>query len=58
MSAQALRIIGIYTCTVAGILNQCKCLDDLAESMAKAKLEEVLKTGLDEWADKGPASRA
>lgn len=58
MSAHALRIIGIYTCTVAGILDQCKCLDDLAQSVAKTKLEEVLKTGLDEWADKVPASRA
>ncbi|MEU1393663.1 MULTISPECIES: hypothetical protein [unclassified Nonomuraea] len=57
MSAQALRIMGIYFCTVAGILNQCKCLDDLAESVAKAKLEEVLKVGLGGWADKVPTGR-
>ncbi|AWS45914.1 hypothetical protein DKM19_36085 [Streptosporangium sp. 'caverna'] len=52
MSAQALRIMGIYLCTVAGILDQCECLDDLAESVGKARLQEVLAAGLDDWADK------
>ncbi|AQZ67554.1 unnamed protein product [[Actinomadura] parvosata subsp. kistnae] len=48
ISAHALRIMGIYSCAMAGILNRCRCLDDLAESMAKAKLEEVLAAGLSE----------
>ncbi|MEZ0073052.1 hypothetical protein [Planotetraspora sp. GP83] len=51
-SAQALRIMGIYLCTVTGDLTRCECLADLAEATGKDKLEDVLTTGLDDWADK------
>ncbi|MEU7883805.1 hypothetical protein [Microbispora bryophytorum] len=54
MSARALRITGIYLCTVADRLSDCECLNDLAEDVAKDKLEEVISVGLEDWADKLP----
>ncbi|MEU7880647.1 hypothetical protein [Microbispora bryophytorum] len=54
LSARALRIMGIYLCTVAGELNRCECLDDLAQAVGKDKLKEMISTGLDNWTDKIP----
>ncbi len=55
ISARTLRIMGIYICTIAGELNRCECLHDLAEIAARDKLEEVIAVGLDHWANKIPA---
>ncbi|GAA1293904.1 hypothetical protein Psi02_42400 [Planotetraspora silvatica] len=54
VSARALRIMGIYRCTVAGELNRCECLADLVQAVGKDKLKEVISIGLDDWADKIP----
>ncbi|GAA4571464.1 hypothetical protein [Planotetraspora kaengkrachanensis] len=54
ISARALRIMGIYLCAVAGELNRCECLADLAHAVGKDKLEELISIGLDNWADKIP----
>ncbi|WP_169948271.1 hypothetical protein [Microbispora sp. H11081] len=46
--------MGIYLCTVAGELNRCECLADLAQAVGKDKLKEMISTGLDDWTDKIP----
>jgi hypothetical protein len=52
ITAHALRIIGIYLCTIAGDLDRCPCLADLMEAVGKEEMEETLTKGLGEWAEK------
>jgi hypothetical protein len=48
-TARALRIIGIYLCTVNDNLDHCECLIDLARDTAEDQLKQNLTSGLEKW---------
>ena len=48
-SARALRMIGIALCAIEDNLNNCECLNDLANEVGTAALDQALTSALEEW---------